>query len=289
MKQTIHAFMFFICATAFSSAQAADLLVVLSPVQKKSELEQQIKTLVKGLVKLPENTHVVILDGDKAKQIAKFVVPAGKDYQSSQARIKANKGFTAQLGRFIQSAKPAMHLAQLNIPKVLRVAAKHHKEQEKPLRVLLVGSGFYDDPKEPVFSMLGGMIPSDTHILASRRKSPFGTKEQQGMLEGIEITMAWPADMPLLHDQHQYWLERFWTLYIERMGGRLLGVTQDAAMFLSQPLKPLSVPAHGFVLDKGAKLELIILSPHQNRNPSPPNQGMEIGLRWDCALSLIHI
>jgi hypothetical protein len=96
---------------------------------------------------------------------------------------------------------------------------------------LLIGSPLYRDEREPSFSMVDGYFPSDGHLRASREESVYGFDEGGVSPPGLFVYWAYFGD-PWMSDLHREHVMRFWTLYLERRGGRLASFSSDLATAL---------------------------------------------------------
>jgi hypothetical protein len=88
-------------------------------------------------------------------------------------------------------------------------------------QVIVAGSALYSDPREATFSMPGGYVPTDAHLLLSQDKSPFGTAGREKALQGATVYFcytdagdAWTTD---IFRQH---VGRLWALETMLQGGR---------------------------------------------------------------------
>lgn len=183
----------------------------------------------------------------------------------------------------------------LRLPQLLRYIAQNHSGGEE-VEVIVFGSVFYDDPQEPAFSMADGLIPSDGHILSSRAKTIFGASDSPNALKNFRVHVGYTDAMP--SDRHAYYVERFWTLFIEHQGGKLVTFSGDQGSIFSRAENKASAPEHSFKLEESNKLEMIRLRteviqeqsiyqrPVSTTKPTAQTlhraRSVQIGLSWDC-------
>lgn len=304
MNQVIRTMNLLLFFSLSVSAQAADVVIAISPHQPADSLKAQFSHINQYMSQLKGGTHAVLMDGYHSQTIAEFIVPEGKQYQHANTKMQLNPQFRKGYGNFmrkhlaIQSLSPNQSVA-VDLPNVLKEIALAHK-QDKPMQVIILGSAFYDNGTDAAYNMRGGAIPSDGYLLASRKDNPFGTQGREKLLKGITVSMGWPKNMTVIHDQHRYYLERFWTLYIQEQGGKVGLITQSINDVLIAN-KYFNTRDRGFVLDKDAKQEMIQLRPQKPAKLPPVNgidaafilnnpdqllQDVEVSLTWDCACDL---
>ena len=63
----------------------------------------------------------------------------------------------------------------------------------------------------------------------------------------------------MINDQHHYFIERFWTLFIEKQGGELVTFTGDIATVFQKVKTNAKAPILNFEVETSDKLEMIIL------------------------------
>ena len=279
-------------------AIAQDIIVALSPYQQQAEAHA--KQVLKHLTTLEAGSKAVLIDGYRLRKIGDFKIPERK--ASPKALLKLNAKTVAALMRFAkantQQDTPTVSNA-LRLPQLLRhIAENYSRDGMNELDVVVLGSPFYDDPSEPIFSMAEAHIPSDGHIRSSRAVSPYGTADTTDLLKGMRVHMGFGEDAQIQSDQHLFFLSRFWTLLIEQQGGKLVSFIADKETLFDRVLNKASPPKHNFKLEPSTKLEMIRLRRDKPSNPiyerkisneslSLRNiqkaQDVEIGIRWDCS------
>lgn len=137
-------------------AFARDLVVAVSPYYALDDAKRHSVALLKQLTQLDQGSHVTLIDGYHLSIIGEFIIPDNPAYNNPKARLGLNRDAVAALKRFAdKSVMPggAGHPSvpgAVRLPQLLRYAA-HHFAQGKRLDVIVLGSPFYDDPKEPAF------------------------------------------------------------------------------------------------------------------------------------------
>ncbi len=293
--------LFTVLALYTALATARDMAVIFTPYQSPTEARQQVKTTLQFLTSLDPGDEAVLLDGYHLKTIGIFTIPENKAYSSVKARLGANKKVVGKLMRFAKSAtvpdgvnQPTVMNA-MRLPQLLRSLAEN-LSPEQPLDVIVLGSPFYDDPKEAPFSMAGGIFPSDSHLTHSRADTPFGSADNPDLLRNIRLHLGFADEAIFPTDQHRFYVGRFWTLYTEAQGGALVTFTGDLPTLFERVKRNASAPKHRYKLDSSEKLEMIRLRRKEVDQPIYERpitndtlslhqaihaDQLEIGITWD--------
>ncbi len=280
----------------FSSyAQARDFVIALTPNQSPDSALKQVQNTLRFVTALEARDRITFLDSSNITTIATFKVPEGKNYDHFKARLAYNKSAVSALFRFAKAANGNTNTVRL--PQLLRMIGERFNPSE-PLEVLVFGSPFYDDPKDADYSMAGGLVPSDAHILSSRKDTPYGTKENKGTLSNIRLHLIFESEDVFRSDQHRYFIKRFWALYLKAQGGAVSTFTADHSAAFQRMRDGAMPPTFPYELDESSKLEMIRLrftKPETSIYERPisteplPQQNIkkahhvELGLSWDCA------
>jgi hypothetical protein len=152
--------------------------------------------------------------------------------------------------------------------------------------------------------MVNGYFPSDGHLLASREKSVYGIKGRPQALENISVFFGYLGD-PWVSELHQEKIARFWTLYLQGQGSKLITFCGDPATLFNSvrtgaPLQDGNQPR--FHVDPGqTKIEMLRISRDigvadwitrdlapgpQQAAPSITIGTMKIGIRWKGDIDL---
>lgn len=296
----------FMALMAVPAAFARDLVVAVSPYYSLDEAKKHSLQLLQQLTQLEQGSRITLIDGNHLSIIGVFNIPDNPAYSNPKARLGLNRDAVAALKRFADKSvasgsegHPSVAGA-VRLPQLLRYAAEHFSHT-KQLDVVVLGSPFFDDPKEPAFSMAGGRFPSDGHLFFTPGKSPFGTEGQGQLLKNVHVHIGYGSDGIMQGDRHRhrYFVQRFWTLYIERLGGKLSSFVADVPTLFRGLAQKNSPPAHDFKPVRSDKLEMILLRPQENKQSIferpvsktalPQAQlrraeNVQVGISWQCAL-----
>jgi len=196
----------------------------------KDALYRQIIGYV--LEELPLNSSLTLYDAYHLRTIASIEVPGVAAFRSAKTRANQFREPIRKLKDFLASppeapsAGPLKLDSAIRLPQFLDFLAEDPVRRGQTLRIALLGSPLYLDPKEPGFSMAGGYFPSDGHLQASREKTVYGLKERTGTLPGAIVYVGYFGD-PWLTELHREKITRFWSLYVEGHGARLATFTSD--------------------------------------------------------------
>ncbi|MES9863530.1 MAG: hypothetical protein ABW138_22090, partial [Candidatus Thiodiazotropha sp. 4PDIVS1] len=291
-----------------ASVHAGDMVIVLSPWQSPEASKAQVKTMLQFLTGLPPASTATIMDGDSLRTIGRFTVPDNPSYRSAKARLKLNREAVSAMLAFAKKAHPPhadtppRPVQAVNLPQVLRHIARNNTG-DATLDVVILGSPLYDDPNEPEFSMAGGLVPSDGHLQTSRSKSPLGVEGAEA-LKGIRLHLGYANEDIFMSDQHRYFIERFWSLFLSSQGGALVTFTSDIPSLLNRVKSSAVAPDIKFELEQTNKLDMVRLRRARmsrplydrplSRTPLPTgllNQAdnVEIGIKWDCSVCDIDL
>lgn len=292
---------------AVPAALARNLVIAVSPYYPPEEARKHSIRLLQQLTQLDQSSRVTLIDGYHLSIIGEFTIP-DPAYNNPKARLGINRETVAALKRFAdKSVMPGSEnhpsvSGALRLPQLLRYVANNFNHSGR-LDVIVLGSPFYDDPREPAFSMAGGRFPSDGHLFASQGKTPFGAAGQSGLLKNIHVHIGYGSDSIMQGDRHIYFVQRFWTLYVEALGGRLGSFIGDVPTLFravsNNTSTAVTPPAHDFKPMRSDKLEMILLRPVENKQSifeRPVSQtalpqeqivraeNVQVGISWACAL-----
>ena len=295
MKMMRYMFVFILSACSMQPSYAADLVVAVSLFGESEEAKAQMTGLLQFLTSLEPGRQAVLIDGDHLQTLGTFTVPESAAYRSPKARLNVNKKLAGRLMRLHQNAKTSPQRAA-KLPQLLRHIAQSYGGQGA-LDVIVLGSPFYNDPKEPGYAFAGGRYPSDAHIAAGRGETPFGTRGLEGILENVRVHIGYGGEDAMQSGRYRYFVERFWSLYIAQLGGALASFTGDHAALFAAVKRGGDFPKETYTLKKGGVIEMIRLEPPVmgtsiyerpvTAAPLPPHviahaRDVEIGLSWSC-------
>ena len=188
-------------------------------------------------------------------------------------------------------------IGAIRIPQALRFIGQDYPVMQDS-DVILLGSPLYDDPKDQPFSMRPNHIPGDGHLTKARNVTPYGIKGQDSLLAKRRVHIAfldnWKQD-----DHHSYFVQRFWTLFVEGQGGQLSSFTHDLPTLFQRVKSNAASPKHDYKVEATDKLEMILMRPPTikrqtsiyerpvSTTPLPPGvlrqaSRVEVGITWEC-------
>lgn len=292
------------------SQPSQSFVIGLSPFLDKGVKDEVYRSVVRLVVEgLPLNSKLSVFDAFNLKTVTQISIPNLHVFDSPKTRanqlapaIREVKAFLAE-----DHPKPKSSLqlsGSILTPQFCDFLNETFPEAHAPLAVLLLGSPLYEDVKEPAFSMVDGYFPSDGHLLASREKSVFGTRDKRNPAAPLVVHWVYFGD-PWVSDLHQEKITRFWTLYLQKRGGELAGLSGDLPTaiqaFRESPVHP-PVSSKRWALDTDqAKVEMLRITrdvpttdwltgdlPSAGVSPAPATMvgPMRIGIRWSQNIDL---
>ena len=286
-------------------AQSSEMVVGLSPFNDKAQTQSQVKAVINYLLENAKpGDKIRFYDAYNLKSLETFQVPNNKGYTNPRAKLMVNKDAVKKLLQFAEKAQRPQGEGQPSVigairaPEFLRFLGEN-VSINRPTNLILMGSQKYDDPSQKGFSMARGHVPGDGHLQVSVGQSPFGMSGNPELLKNIRVHWGFPgSDRP--QDNSQYFIKRFWTLFIERQGGQLVTFTGDLPTLFDRVRSGARAPKHDYVLTSTTKLEMILYRPNEVKeqvsiyerplSATPVSltvvkkaQRVEIGISWDCA------
>jgi hypothetical protein len=257
-----------------NQAPARDMAIGLSPYQNADVAEKQIKSLVEFLAEsLEPGDRCMLFDAYHVQTLGIFAVPDKAVYRQPKAKVQANRQVVAAMIQFARTAKrpdgdgePSV-IGAIRIPQALRFIGQDYPVMQDS-DVILLGSPLYDDPKDQPFSMRPNHIPGDGHLTKARNVTPYGIKGQDSLLAKRRVHIAfldnWKQD-----DHHSYFVQRFWTLFVEGQGGQLSSFTHDLPTLFQRVKSNAASPKHDYKVEPTDKLEMILMRPRQSSGKRP--------------------
>jgi hypothetical protein len=286
-------------------------IIGISPFLENNVKDEVYRSVVRLLVEgLPLDSSVAVFDAFHLRSIVNVTLPNAHVFDSAKTRANQFAGAIHDLKCFLAEDQPRPTDARLKFEGAIRLPqfcdfiAENLPEPTQPLTVLLIGSPLYQDAKEPLFSMVDGYFPSDGHLVAAREKSIFGITSEGTVPNSVVIHWVYFGD-PWPSDLYKEKITRFWTLYLERRGARLVTFCGDLATGVQgfrQGANGAHVLARNWVIDPqqtriemlriGREVELAdwlqrdsLLEPAP-RAPSVLVGPMKIGIRWKNNIDL---
>ena len=291
-------------------AQTARVIIGVSPFLDKAVKDDVYRRIVGYVLEdAPLNSAVSIYDAHHLLSVCRMEVPNVRAFKSGKTRANQFKEPIAKLRDFLAATheRPSDSGkfnwdSAVRFPQFMDFVADNLAAPGSAL-VVVLGSPLYLDPKEPGFSMVDGLFPSDAHLNASRDRSVFGLKTRVGALNGFVVHYGYFGD-PWVSEAHQDKVNRFWTLYLKGQGAGLATFCGDLATVFSAVRNSSDTPARDprYAVDPAqTKVEMLRVSrdvrvadwitrelPATGR-PAPPVRmvgTMKIGIRWKGNIDL---
>ncbi|MGL4438017.1 MAG: hypothetical protein ACRCUE_01985 [Bosea sp. (in: a-proteobacteria)] len=300
------------------TAAIADKFIIGLPKYggDKKALETAISTVFTGM--RPGDT-LGVYNAPERQRLAQINLPTDQVQTNQRLRVKLFGAQLAPIGAFMTAASTAAatpHPSNIGFPQFLRELGNTVMPTMpgKTLEVAVIGSAKYDDKREPKFSMLYGHFPTDGHFRVDDTVSPYGTANRANTLKGATIHFC-ITDKEWIDDLHRQRVQRFWTLYVEQLGGKLATFTNDLALCTQRLLAKNTDGGERYTVDpRQTKAEMLRIVRGSNRTSEAPtaappqvatfeqggrfmDQGVvlsttppassigrvKIGIRWDCS------
>ncbi len=286
-----------------SPSFAANYTIIgISPYMAASGGDERAKKLILQIAEgLDAGDSVDVFDAFNIKSIASFSIAPEKNYKHIQQKLRANKSAVKSLVQFGRSkaTKDKLPSGTLRIPKFLHFLSENGLVTPET-KIILIGSPIFNDPLAKGYSMNKARVPSDGHIRASQRSSPFGMQETSKAFGGARIAFSYQgAENWQKSTAHEYAVKRFWTLLFRHAGLKVATFGKETGFAFKMLNKSTIGKAGNYRLEQSNKLEMIeFINRRVSRGSiftrpivtSPVDmadvnfaQGMEIGLRWKCA------
>lgn len=273
---------------------------------KKADLYQPVRTFIKHTMNHGDTLQ--LFDAYSLEFIAKVTIPnEGKAYKNP---IYRQQKFSRQLKSIRQHIEqiPVAGIS-INVPRFLEHLANGAFAGTSPpnrqVNILVIGNAEHRELREPAFNMQNGWFPSDAYIKVSPEKSIYGTQGKQGLLTGFSISFL-HINKPdeWYNELYRHRIERFWGLYIQSQGGRLVIFTPDARTAFDQFQLGNTTSVAKYTFDHTAhKMEMLRADrdgmPADTRtdgadflnldapistSPPPYSKGViKVGTRWKCS------
>lgn len=181
---------------------------------------------------LKPGDRLTIYDGFHPRERLRIAVPDEASFEDPRLRTKALARETARLGREIASLSDAANPEapyRIRFPEFAYEYSQTRSGTEAEL--LVITSGIHVSDLEPSFSFRlhdGTLfLPTDGHIEAPLSLSPYGTEGREATLEGVGVHFCVLSDEFRLTTYQRDELRRFWSLYVEWLGGELATFTES--------------------------------------------------------------
>jgi hypothetical protein len=251
-----------------ADAQPARWIIGLSPHlpnEAKNDVFRRIAALI--LEDAPLDSSIWIYDALRVQTVAQFEIPNVRAFRSPKTRANQFRVPFQQLREFLAREPEAApnHPAAIHLPRFAAFVADHHAARRENVVVILLGSPLHMDSKEPSFSMANGYFPSDGHLSVGREQSVYGIEGRAEALKNALFYFGYFAD-PWISNLHEEKVARFWNLYLQGQGARLVSFTGD--------LPTVFNAARG--ANSADQSTVSAQSPSQNPPPSPGANRVEM-------------
>jgi hypothetical protein len=284
--------------STFAQTYDAQTVFMLSPyVENDAAAKAQRKTLIGMLTRLKPGSNALLLDGEQSAPLCTFTIPDDKRYAHPKALLKHNRACIAALTRFYTPIGNGTDhaLRRMDIPSSLNFIADNLSLDN--VDVIMVGSPFYNQNGELEMNMFLNGIPSDGFINAHPSSSVFGTQSKESALKGLRIHFAYTGSQYVYNAQYRHYLKRFWTLFVEAQGAKMVSFHDNAENVFARVLRGANPIKHDYVRAPSAKREMFKIPLNKPSTPiyerrlstqELPQQtvtnaeNVEVAVRWDC-------
>jgi hypothetical protein len=186
--------------------------------------------------------RVQVFDALTLQRIADMTIPGGQA-SNAKARTMALKKEIAELRAFfsrtasVRSGKDR----QIRTPQFLELAGSTLKTKSGDTTLILFGSAYYLDEKDPESTFGHGRYPSDGCVLASSQQSVFGTSNKQALLNGAVVHFCYLSE----HfdcDQERTAIRRFWKIHCDGLGANLSTFVASTGLTVERALSGVTDP-----------------------------------------------
>jgi hypothetical protein len=224
MKHFLFLILSFIGATL---AGASQIVIAISPTLSGETLERvKLDILHHVLENAPSQSTITIMDAWSGDIAVSFEIPKLVVDSTSARRRNLHQPLGALYHWFegLPRGADPNRKGAVNLPLLVRAIA-----DSSPSSLLIVGSPVYVDPYRAVhhWHQSGGghegfWFPSDAHFFAPAGVSPWTVQPRLNRLNGATIQWIIPEEISYPKGRYEEMMKRFYTLYLEREGGRLV-------------------------------------------------------------------
>lgn len=222
-------------ALGAGTVQAADRIIVFAPDYTQADAEAFGSVLSTIFASQTAGDRLTGIMGSSGRTIFDVRIPDEQLYAGHRKHREKllNPAWNQQVMPFLrdavekgQSATGSAPASQADLPATFQDVA--YTTERRP-EVMVFGNPIFYDARMPDFSFEKG-YPTDGHLALSRAQSPFGAKDMEGLLDGIEnIHFCLTAETEWVNTAHEEGTHRFYSLHAEALGTRLATFTQDLA------------------------------------------------------------
>lgn len=273
--------------TVGGAANAANYVIGL-PGDYPGE-QSDVETLIsKGFFATKAGDSLTVYDTTERRRLASIKVPDEVAYDNLRLRQNTFGNELRNLAPFLANLdKPAPQPANIYFPQFLREFANSTLPTlpGKTAELLVVGSAKYHDDREPKFTMLEGHFPSDGYLLSDDTAAPYGVTNRRGSLTGVNVHFC-TTDNDWIDDVHRQRVERFWSLYVKELGGKLASFTGDLNACTQRFVEKINETPEEFAVDPAqTKPEMLRIVRSTERAAEPRQDDGARFMEDDAAIS----
>jgi hypothetical protein len=173
--------------------------------------------------------------------IVSVTIPKGglRTRQKNPEFAQAARKIKEFLDRAADTGASGFPSGQLDLPRMSRTV-DHLRQTKGRLAIFAFGDPVYRPDPEHAWRFTDACVPSDAALRAD--ECPFGPMDRvtfpatQG--ESADVYLIAPGPRWADSGEHRQGIERFYTLYVNELGGRFYGVFPDAESALNKSLRP---------------------------------------------------
>jgi hypothetical protein len=181
---------------------------------------------------LAPGERLVLYDGMDGREMLRIAIPADRRFEEERVRTKALR---SRDGAAVAGDRRALGPGEPGAPYRIDFPglATNTPRPGRPAR-----ASFSSSPRGCTFriwtpaSASGSsgpelFLPTDAHIEAPLSESPYGTRGLETALDGVVVHICLRSDGSRLTTHQKDELRRFWSLYVQRLGGTLATFTES--------------------------------------------------------------
>lgn len=299
---------FALTTATMTEASQADQYAIALPSQQRQLDAKTIMDNISNLVlrEMKSGDTLIAVDSLSMDRVVRITIPDGPAFQ--QYNVRRNR-FRKQLGKIYQHLNESEKKAETRALEIsLLLAYERMGEVFSPLEegenahLLIISNPIENNPNTPNLSFKNGRYPSDGHIKASKRFSPFGTANLTGFLKGINVHVLSTA-LPGAYASafHFERIHRFNYLSVAEMGGSLVTFTKQPDTAFERMAAGYKTSRYQYDFDMTVRKITMLDAPDPNATPifiaepwlspdavietTPPpaiRGPVKVGIRWDC-------
>lgn len=239
----------------------ARLIVGVSPHISEADKTLLIKEILSvAFSDVPFGSRLEVYDAVNLEMITTFNIPNDKAYSNPKAKIRKNGSGIVALKRFweVPVESDSSNRNNIQLPQFLEFVSNELLAENQTAKVVILGSPFYIDEREPSFTMNSGYVPSDGHLNASQIESIYGVKNRKEALKNVKVAFGFGDAVQWNSDLHRVAITRFWSLFISQQGGELTTFVNDPILALKTIGNFNKASRRNYQLDKNDnKLEMV--------------------------------